>query len=136
VFVNRNNLLSPKISALLFSCTLLYVHAMLPELGPNLDLAGTIASGISVVFAANAAGLLVGGNLVNDLRAQVLLDTAPWCLSSVVLGLVFEGSSLTSEVSSVAVAEAGFWTLLSVFSVKILYHRQKHRAGGSTSGVS
>jgi len=118
--VNRSDLLSPSLSALLFSYTLLYVHALLPEIGPQLDLAGTAASGAGVVAVANVASLLGGSRLVDERKTQILLDAVPWSLSAVALVLVLEGSSLTSGVSSVAVAEAGFWSLLVAFFLKNL----------------
>lgn len=118
--MNRSDLLSPSLSALLFSYTLLYVHALLPELGPQLDAAGTVASGAGIVAVANVASLLGGSRLVEERKTQILLDAVPWSLSAVALALVLEGSSLTSGVSSVAVAEAGFWSLLAAFFLKNL----------------
>ncbi|GEM_PF-4943282 len=119
--MKRGGLLSPRLSAVIFSYTLLYVHGLLPDLGPQLDLAGTIASGVAIAGVANAASLVNGGRLVNERKTRLLLDAVPWSFSVMALALVLEGSGLTSGAGSVAVAEAGFWSLLLAFFFKNLH---------------
>lgn len=119
----KEKLLPVRMNALWFTYVALFLFALLPNFGPELDFLQIFSASTVFVLLVNLWSLYTERPVIDERKQEVMTEAMAWAFVVVSLLLIPAGTTGVELNSDLIrdTAEMGLWTWVIVFSVKNLW---------------